>query len=276
VGTPIGNLEDLSARAVRALSEADVIYCEDTRRTRKLLSALGLRSPRLERLDSHSEETTASRVVAEVSRGSRAVIVSDAGMPTISDPGTRAVAAVARAGLAVEVVPGPTSVSAALAVSGLPASQYRFVGFLPRKGGERRRLLESISRDTSTTVIYEAPTRVRATVGDLAAACGEEREFVAARELTKVHEEVWRGTLGEAAGWLEAVGEPRGEWVLMVAGGPAVSVPGDLPVEGVEAALRARLAAGLDSRAAVAAVAADLALPKRQVYDVNISLKAKR
>jgi 16S rRNA (cytidine1402-2'-O)-methyltransferase len=275
VGTPIGNLGDLSPRAVRALGEANVIYCEDTRRTRKLLSALGLRTPRLERLDSHAEEATASRVVAEVSRGSRAVIVSDAGMPSVSDPGSRAVAAVARAGLAVEVVPGPTAVSAALAVSGLPASQYRFVGFLPRKGGDRRRLLDSIARDAFTTVIFEAPTRVKATVDDLAAACGRGREFVAARELTKVHEEVWRGTLGEAVDWLEAVGEPRGEWVLMVAGAPSGKVADATPAE-VEDALRARLASGLDRRAAVAAVAADLALPKRQVYDVNVSLKAKR
>jgi 16S rRNA (cytidine1402-2'-O)-methyltransferase len=180
---------------------------------------------------------------------------------------------VAVAGLPTEVVPGPCAVSAALALSGLPASQYRFCGFLPRKGRERRESLAAIAAEPATVVLYEAANRVAATVSDLAAACGPERELAGARELTKLHEEVWRGTLGQAVEWLAETGEePRGEWVLVL--GPAGRR--DLPPAGEEdiaAALRARLASGLDRRQAVAEVAAELRVPKRAVYDAALHLK---
>lgn len=272
VGTPIGNLEDISPRAVRALREADVIYCEDTRRTRKLLSALAIPAPALKRLDRHTESAAVGPAVDAIRAGTVAAVVTDAGMPTVSDPGTVLVKGVADAGLPTEVVPGPCAVSAALALSGLPASQYRFVGFLPRKGRERRDALEAIASEPATVVVYEAPTRVSATVADLAGVCGPERELAAAREMTKLHEEVWRGSLGDAVAWLEGVVEPRGEWVLVI--GPRPEEPSRPPDEEmIAAALRGRLSAGIDRRQAVAEVAAELRVPKRLVYDHALVLK---
>ena len=274
VGTPIGNLEDISRRAVRTLSEADVIFCEDTRRTRKLLSALGLRAPRLVRLDANNETSMTAAVVAALDAGSRAALVTDAGMPAVSDPGARVVAAVAAAGHLTEVVPGPSAVSAALALSGLPGTQYRFAGFLPRKGRERARVVADLAASPVTVVIYEAANRVAATVADLTGACGPDRSFVAARELTKIHEEVWRGTLGAAGDWLDAAGELRGEWVLLLGAAPEAQPPGaGETAERIRDELVARLRAGADRKQAVAEVATVLRLPKRQVYDVALGLK---
>ncbi len=273
VGTPIGNLEDISPRAVRALREAGTIYCEDTRRTRKLLSALGIPAPRLVRLDRHTEAAMVGPAVELMRAGTDVALVSDAGMPTISDPGTLLVKGAAAAGVPVEVVPGPCAVRAALALSGLPASQYRFCGFLPRKGRERTESIDAIAAEAATVVVYEAANRVAATVSDLAAACGPERELAAVREITKLHEQVWRGTLGEAVGWLaEAAEEPRGEWVLVIGPAPVRDVPppGE---DDVADALRVRLASGLDRREAVAEVAAELRVPKRVVYDAALQLK---
>ena len=277
VGTPIGNLEDISRRAVRTLAEADVIFCEDTRRTRKLLSALGLPAPRLVRLDANNEAGMAAVVVSALEAGSQAALVTDAGMPAVSDPGARLVAVVSSAGHRIEVVPGPSAVSAALALSGLPGTGYRFAGFLPRKGRERAVALADLAATPTTVVIYEAANRVAGTVADLAAACGPDRPFVAARELTKIHEEVWRGTLGEAGGWLELSGEPRGEWVLMLGPAPAAPVPeaGEL-ARRISDELEARLAAGADRRQAVAEVASRLGVPKRQVYGLALELKDRR
>ncbi len=276
VGTPIGNLEDISRRAVRTLSEAEVIFCEDTRRTRKLLSALGLATPRLVRLDAHNEEAMAAAVVAALDSGCLAALVTDAGMPAVSDPGARLVAAVAAAGHRTEVVPGPSAVSAALALSGLPGNRYHFAGFLPRKGRERAAALADLAATPVTVVIYEAANRVAGTVSDLAGACGPDRAFVAARELTKIHEEVWRGTLGTAATWLEGSGEPRGEWVLLLGPAPAGPPPDPAEVAGrMREELAARLDAGTDRRRAVAEVAAVLRLPKRQVYDAALELKGR-
>jgi 16S rRNA (cytidine1402-2'-O)-methyltransferase len=272
VGTPIGNLEDASPRMARVLAEADVVYCEDTRRTRKLLSALGIGAPRLARLDANNEEHAAAKVVAAVAAGAAAVVVSDAGMPTVSDPGAAVVRAVAGAGLPVEVVPGPSAAVAALAVSGLPASQFRFFGFLARKGAAREKALGEIAASAVTSVVFEAAGRVRATIGDLAAACGSERPLVAARELTKAHEEVWRGSAGEAVGWVAGT-EPRGEWVLLVAGCPQRPPASE---EEILAALRDRLAAGLGRREAVAEVASELGAPRRTVYALALQAVALR
>ena len=275
VGTPIGNLDDMSPRAVKALGEADVIYCEDTRRVRALLSAMGVPAPRLVRLDQHNEADLAGQVTAAVESGLIAAVVSDAGMPTISDPGHRVVRAVAADGLAVEVVPGPSAVSTAIAVSGLPASRYRFVGFLPRRGRERADDLAALARDPDTTVIYESPHRVLRTLTDLAAACGAGRPVALARELTKLHEEVWRGTLGEAADKLRQAPEsPRGEWVLVVGGmEPGADRDAGPGEEDVRAALVRRIAAGTDRKQAVAEVAAELRVPKRVVYNVAVGLR---
>jgi 16S rRNA (cytidine1402-2'-O)-methyltransferase len=276
VGTPIGNLDDLSPRGRRALAEADVIFCEDTRRTRKLLSAMAIPAPRLVRLDQHLEAAMAAPVLKEVAGGAIAVLVSDAGMPTISDPGYLVVRAVADAGHPVEVVPGPTAVSTALALSGLPASDYRFAGFLPRKGTDRAAAIDGVAASPVTTVVYESPHRVARTVADLAERCGPDRPVALARELTKLHEEVWRGALAGAVAWLAgADGQPRGEWVVVVAARPKDEHPVEAGLDEIAGALAARLAEGADRRQAVAEVAASLGVAKRVVYDVAVSLKQR-
>jgi 16S rRNA (cytidine1402-2'-O)-methyltransferase len=271
VGTPIGNLGDLTPRAVDALAAADVIACEDTRVTRKLLTHAGITGKRLLAVHEHNEATMASRIVEMAANGATVALVSDAGLPGISDPGERVVRAAASAGITVEVVPGPSSVLAALVVSGLATARFCFEGFLPRKGGERGARLASIAAEERTVVLFESPRRVRATIAELASACGHDRPVAVARELTKMHEEVWRGSLGQAVAWLEEV-EPRGEYVLVVGSKPTAPevVASDADVE---AALTGRLAAGDDRKAAVAEVASALGLPKREVYDVAVRLR---
>lgn len=269
VGTPIGNLGDLSPRAVEALTTADTIACEDTRRTRALLSHLGLPAARrLIAVHDHNEAAEVAGVLARLDKGEQVVVVTDAGMPGISDPGERLVAAAAAAGHAVEVVPGPTAMIAALVVSGLPTSRFCFEGFLPRKGSSRSRRLAEVSADQRTTVIFEAPHRIRHTVADLAEAAGGLRRVALVRELTKLHEEIWRGTLAGAVEHL-ATKEPRGEFVVVLDGAPPPEPAGE---SDVEAALRARLDAGADKRSAVAEVTAALGVPKRLVYDIALHL----
>ena len=264
VGTPLGNLGDLSPRAVEALAGADVVACEDTRRTRALLTAAGVAGRRLVAVHEHNEAQRAEEITALVRDGARVALVTDAGMPAISDPGQRVVAAVVAEGLRVDVVPGPSAVVTALVASGLPCERFAFEGFLPRKGSPRRRRLATLAGEPRTVVLYEAPHRVRETVADLAAACGEDRPVALARELTKLHEEVWRGTLGEAVADL-ADRTPRGEYVVVVGGAPP---PPDASDEEIEEALVDRMAAGDDRRAAVAAVASGLAVAKRRVYEL--------
>jgi 16S rRNA (cytidine1402-2'-O)-methyltransferase len=265
VATPIGNLGDLSPRAVQALAEAQTIACEDTRRVRQLLSAAGVPAGnRLMAVNDHTEARQVRRVLERLDAGERVAVVTDAGTPAISDPGERLVAAATAAGHRVEVVPGPSALVAALVVSGLPTGRFCFEGFLPRKGTARRERLDALRKERRTTVIYEAPHRVKETVAELAEVLGAERRVAVARELTKVFEEVWRGSLGDAVAHLHA--QPaRGEYVLVVGGAPPPEPPDE---GGVESALRARLAAGADKKQAIAAVAADLNLPKRHVYDV--------
>ena len=268
VATPIGNLGDLSPRAVEALATADVIACEDTRHTRKLLTHAGVTGRTLVAVHDHNEAAAARQLLERLDRGERVALVTDAGMPGIADPGERLVAAVAAAGLPVEVVPGPSAVVAALVVSGLPTSRFSFEGFLPRKGAERAERLAAVAAERRTTVLYEAPHRLRAAVADLARACGPARRVALVRELTKVHEEVWRGTLGGAVAHVEER-EPRGEYVVVVDGAPP---PAPADASDVERALAERLAAGDDKRSAIAAVATALPVPKRQVYDAALRL----
>ena len=269
VGTPIGNLGDLSPRAVEALRTADTIACEDTRRTRALLSHLGLPAGRrLLAVHDHNEAAEVAHVLALLDKGEQVVVVTDAGMPGISDPGERLVAAAAAAGHPVDVVPGPSAMIAALVVCGLPTSRFTFEGFLPRKGSARSRRLQEIAGDARTTVLFEAPHRVRQTVADLAEAAGDLRRVALVRELTKLHEEVWRGTLGGAVDHL-ATKEPRGEYVVVLDGAPppAPAVEAD-----IEAALRSRLEAGADKKSAIAEVAAALDVSKRSVYEIALSI----
>ena len=273
VGTPIGNLGDLTPRAVDELGRADALCCEDTRRTGRLLLHAGVARPAtLIVVNEHTEEREIPRVLARLARGERVALVSDAGMPGISDPGERLVAAAAAAGHAVEVVPGPSAAVAALVVSGLPAGRFVFEGFLPRKGSGRRERLAALAAERRTAVLYEAPHRLARTLADLVEACGGERPVVVARELTKLHEEVWRGTLAGAAAWA-AEREPPGEMVLVLGGAPAAGPPADADVR---AGVEAELAAGATARDAAKAVAARLSVPRRRAYDLAVAVVADR
>ena len=269
VGTPIGNMSDLSPRAASALAGADVIACEDTRITRKLLAQAGIGTRRLIVLHEHNEAASAARVVALVAGGETVAVVTDAGLPGISDPGERLVKAATSAGLEVDVVPGPSAALAALVVSGLPTDRFCFEGFLPRRGGEKAARLAAIAAEPRTVVLFESPRRVRSTVGTLASVCGPDRPVAIARELTKLHEEVWRGTMGGAVEWLSSV-EPRGEYVLVVGGAPATAV---VPDGAIESTLSDRLLKGDDPKKAVAMVAGALGVPKRRVYEIGLRLR---
>ena len=264
VGTPIGNLGDLSPRAVEALASAQLVCCEDTRRTGRLLQHVGIRVDALRVVNDHTEEGAVDDVLARLGRGERVAVVSDAGMPGISDPGERLVVAAIAAGFVVEVVPGPSAAVTALVASGLPAGRFAFEGFLPRKGSGRTERLAAIREERRTLVFYEAPHRVARTVADLAATCGGSRRVVLSRELTKLYEEHWRGTLDEAVAHVAAV-EPRGEYVLVLDGAPAPEAVTD---EAIRAALATARAEGASTRDAVADVVAALGAPKRRVYDL--------
>jgi 16S rRNA (cytidine1402-2'-O)-methyltransferase len=270
VSTPIGNLGDLSPRAVEALAHADIVCCEDTRRTRGLLSHAGLTGIRLLSLHDRNEMARVDAVLAHLAAGRTVAVVSDAGTPALSDPGARLVAAAVAAGVTVSAVPGPSAALAALVVSGLPSDRFCFEGFLPRRGADRRRRLEAVAAEPSTVVIFEAPGRLGATLGELATACGPDRRVVVARELTKLHEEVWRGTLGEA--WATfAQGEVRGEIVVVLAGAPAFAHDPD--DEDVAEALRGRLGSGASLRDAAASVAGEFGVSRRRVYDLALELR---
>ena len=270
VGTPIGNLGDLSPRAAQVLADADVICCEDTRRTRALLASVGVGGRgRLVALYQHNESSKAPSVVAWVAGGRTVAVVTDAGMPGISDPGARLAAAAAAAGVPVSVVPGPTSVSAALVVSGLPTDRYCMEGFLPRKGAERRRRLAALADEERTVVLLEAPGRLAGTLNELASVCGE-RPVVVARELTKLHEELWRGLLPEAAA-VFAEREVRGEVVVVLGGAVPPAAPAG---DEVAAAVQRRLDAGDGPRQAAEWVARVLGVPRRQAYQLAIELRS--
>lgn len=270
VGTPIGNLGDLSPRSVEALAGADVIYCEDTRRTRGLLSHSGIGGVKLRSLHAHNEDARIGEVLDALRRGLTVVLVSDAGMPLVSDPGARVVAAVAQAGLDVSVVPGPSAVTGALAVSGFPAGRFSFEGFLPRSGKSRREVLASIAGDRRTVVLFEAPNRVARTLADLAQACGEDRPVAIVRELTKIHEQIWRGTLRDATAWASDA-EVRGEVVIVVGAGERDEI--QIDDASVTAALSDRLTTGARTRQVVDEVAADLGVSKRRVYDLALAIR---
>ena len=271
VGTPIGNLADLSPRAVASLEGADVILCEDTRRTRALLSAAGIPGGgRLRAFHDHNEGILEDRLVGELLGGSVVVLVSDAGMPAISDPGQGLVAAAAAAGIEVTVVPGPSAVLAGLVVSGLATERFCMEGFLPRKGQARRTAFELLAAEERTTVLFESPQRLAALLVDMCAQLGGDRRVAVARELTKLHEEVWRGTLGEAAERWGQV-EPRGEYVVVLEGARPPEV---VEVDDTEivAHLRGSIASGASKRDAAQRAAADLGVARRRAYELATGL----
>lgn len=257
--TPIGNLEDVSARLLRTLQEVDLVAAEDTRRTRKLLSHHGVRA-KLVPYHEVNERTQTRHLLDRLKRGDKVALVSDAGTPSISDPGYLLIGACITAGVPIEAVPGPTAAIAALVVSGLPTARFSFEGFLSKKEGERRRRLERIVTDDRTLVFYEAPRRVSATLRDILSVLGDRRVAVA-RELTKVHEEVVRGRVREV---LDGLGddEVRGEVVIVVEGAESSS---DLPAAVTEA--RRMIAEGLTKAKAAAQAAASHGVGRRQVYE---------
>ena len=265
VATPIGNLGDVTARARAVLADADVVCCEDTRRTRALLTALSIPAGRrLVSVHAHNEAQKAQWVAARIAEGATVAYVTDAGTPGISDPGARLVAEVVARGQSVTVVPGPSAALAALVVSGLPTERFCVEGFLPRKGAERAERLAALRVEPRTAVLFEASSRIAATLRDLAGALGD-RPAALCRELTKLHEEVRRGSLAELA---EVVGSsaPRGEVVLVV-GGAAARRAGD---DEVARAVRAELEGGATVRDTASAVAATLGVSRRRAYEAAL------
>jgi 16S rRNA (cytidine1402-2'-O)-methyltransferase len=264
VATPIGNLGDLSPRAVEALRNVAVICCEDTRRTGRLLEHAGVAAPRLAVCNDHTEAARISEVLTTLGDGGDVAIVTDAGTPGISDPGERLVRAVIDAGFEVTSVPGPTALVAALVTSGLATGRFVFEGFLPRSGRARQDRLAELATERRTIIVYEAPHRIGRTLGDLAAALGDDRPVAVARELTKLWETVVRGTLATVE-----LGEPRGEYVLVIAGAPAAGAPPD--DDAIRKALRVELADGASTRDAAGAVARRLGVPKRLAYNLAVT-----
>ncbi len=260
VSTPIGNLEDITYRAVRTLKEADWIACEDTRTTKRLLDHYGIQTRTLS-YHEHNEANRTEELIARLLGGEKGALVSDAGTPLLSDPGYRVVHAAVEAGIRIEAIPGPSALLAGLVVSGLPTDQFHFAGFLPAKQGQRSRMLESLADESATLVFYEAPHRILEALDDIATAFGE-RRIVVARELTKLHEEVLRGTATEIRTELAARDMIRGEFVLMVA---KASEPAhdDTPAEEAVALL---VGAGMDRMDAMKTVARERGLSKREIY----------
>ena len=269
-GAPIGRADDASPRLAAALATADVVAAEDTRRLSRLCADLGIAVTG--RVVSYFEGNEAQRTASlleALHAGERVVVVTDAGMPTVSDPGYRLVVAAVEQGLPVTCVPGPSAVTTALAVSGLPTDRFCFEGFLPRKAGERRARLAELQAERRTCVLFEAPHRLADALADMAAVLGPERRAVVCRELTKTYEEVVRGTLPELVAW--AAGGVRGEVTLVLEGAPEPTVE-RTPDELVRL-VGVREAAGLTRKEALAAVAAETGLPKSAVYDAVVAAK---
>jgi 16S rRNA (cytidine1402-2'-O)-methyltransferase len=265
VGAPLGNAGDASARLREVLSSADVVAAEDTRRLARLARDLDITvSGRVVSYFEGNDERRTPELVEALAEGATVAVVTDGGMPSVSDPGYRLVRAALDAGFPVTAAPGPSAVTTALALSGLPSDRFAFEGFLPRSGSGRRSRLTELATEPRTLVIFEAPHRIAAALADLAAAFGADRAAAVCRELTKTYEEIRRGTLAELADWA-AAGEPRGEITVVVAGAPAV--PAERPADDeLRAAVARREAAGDSRRDAIAAVAAEYGLRRRDVY----------
>jgi 16S rRNA (cytidine1402-2'-O)-methyltransferase len=273
VATPLGNLGDITARAIAVLRAADLIACEDTRVTGRLLQALGLPKKRLVRYDDHAGDNAGSKLLDEIKAGAAVALVSDAGTPLIGDPGYRLVRATQEAGLPVRTVPGPSAMIAALSIAGLPTDRFLCSGFLPQRPGPRREALAELAPVPATLVILEAPHRLAESLADMAAVLGP-REAVVARELTKLFEETRRGTLDSLAAHYADAGPPKGEMVVVI--GPPVP---EASVEVTGEALDAQLNRALETesvRDAAAAVAAVTGLPRRRVYARALELARAR
>jgi 16S rRNA (cytidine1402-2'-O)-methyltransferase len=265
--TPIGNLGDASRRLVEALESVPVIAAEDTRTTQRLLAALGVaHRPRLIALHDHNEKDRAPEIV-ELARDQDVLVLSDAGMPTVSDPGYGLVAAAAAAGVTVTAIPGPSAVLTALAVSGLPTDRFTFEGFVPRKPGERAATLRALAAEPRTMVFFDAPTRVAATLADMAAAFGDDRQAAVCRELTKLYEEVARGSLAELVAW--AADGVRGELVVVVAG----AAPREVAFPDAVTQVLELVRSGTRLKDAAGEVAAHTGHSSRELYQAALAVR---
>lgn len=268
IATPIGNMGDLSQRALDALATCDVLCCEDTRRTGLMMNNLGLSGKTYIVVNEHTEHDATNEVIERLLAGETVGLVTDAGTPGISDPGERLVRAAIDKSIPVTAIPGPAAVVMALVVSGLSTSRFVFEGFIPRSGQERTSRIAEIADERRTVVLYEAPHRLERTLADLEVACGPLRQVVVARELTKMHEEIRRSTLHEAVQHARQH-EPRGEYVVVIDG---AAPPEPATEEQLEQALRRELANGSSKRDAAAKVALTYGAPKRLVYELALRL----
>lgn len=268
VATPIGNLDDMSTRAVAVLRAAHIICCEDTRHSGMLLKRIGASSARLMVVNEHTEFDAIGDVLAALADRRIVAVITDAGTPGVSDPGARIVSAAADAGHRVTATPGPAAFVMAAIVSGLPTDRLAFDGFLPKSGEMRRERLTELSRERRTTVLYEAPHRLVRTVTDLRDSCGGDRKVALVREMTKIHEGVWRGTLADAVSFLEGT-EPRGEWAIVIE--PALVVSAEISDDDIVRELTNRINAGLSTRDAVDEVSTALGVARRHVYDLAVN-----
>jgi len=268
--TPIGCVDDASPRLRAALTDSDVIAAEDTRRLRRLTSALAVEPRgRILSYHEHNEGSRTAELVERMSNGDTVLLVTDAGMPAVSDPGYRLVTAALNAGVELTALPGPSALTTALALSGLPVDRFCFEGFLPRKVGQRRARLRSLSTEPRTMVFFEAPHRLAAVLADLVDVFGPDRAAAVARELTKTYEEVRRGPVAELAAWADQ--GVRGEVTLVVAGASADA--GDVDDSTLAGLVAQRVTAGSSRKDAVALVAADTRVSRRRVYDAAIAAK---
>ncbi len=267
IATPIGNLEDITFRAVRILKEVDLIAAEDTRHSRKLLSHFGIATP-LTAYHDHNERLKSDLLLSQLREGKTLALITDAGTPCIADPGYRIVQSAVAAGIRVIPIPGPSAVMTALSAAGLPTDRFAFEGFLPPRQGKRRARLAELAAEERVMLFYEAPHRLAATLADMLAVLGN-RQVVVARELTKIHEEFRHGTISELIDWCAAQ-EPRGEVVILI---PPAEV-GEAPVQDLGAILAQHLAdEGLSVKEAVARVTAATGLPRREVYAAALKIK---
>jgi 16S rRNA (cytidine1402-2'-O)-methyltransferase len=267
VATPIGNLDDISPRAISVLRAAKVICCEDTRHSGTLLKRMNVTPERLIVTNDHTEHDAIEEVLMLLASNEVVAVITDAGTPAISDPGERLVKAAVAAGHAVHATPGPVAFVVAATISGLPTDRIAFDGFLPRSGAERRERLTEVARERRTTVLYEAPHRLEKTLVDLVSVCGDDRRVALTRELTKMHEEVWRGSLAEAVKHSQSVA-PRGEYAIVIA--PALNSEVEVTDEEIVRELAARTANGLSKRDAIDEVTAAFGVARKRVYAIAV------
>jgi len=266
VATPIGNLEDITLRALRVLKEVDLIACEDTRQTQKLLSHYGIKT-RTVSYHEHNEMTKAAELVVDLEGGAKIALVTDAGMPGISDPGFHLIALAIRHHVPVVPIPGASAFLAALVASGLPTDSFRFSGFLPSKSGQRRKLLESVKDSPRTQVFYEAPHRLLETLADVVEVLGDDRHVVVAREVTKLHEEFLRGRAREVLEQFKARGGVKGEITLLLARAESRELTAESPAVSVAQRVREIMASEkTDEKAALKKIAKERGIGKSEAY----------